>query len=76
MIAVDEINVSMARGPEEHGVARSASRVGMGGRIAGPEVGLVLNDSTGEQLAPFASNQQLAQQVAGDDNRIAIVEIA
>ena len=70
MHAVDEIDIGVARGPEQHGVSGrlTSERVGRGVGLA--EVGFYFDDATDHRCSPGpAPHQQLSQQLPGDQIR-------
>ena len=74
MISVDEVDVSVARWAEEDGVAEGASGGGVRGWVVGAEVGFGLDDASGKDVLAVATDENLAQEFAGDDAWIAIEE--
>ena len=74
MNAIDEVNISVTRRPEHHGVARRVPCSSVRSQIARAEISLNFNDSSRKPLASIAANNQLAQQFPRDETRIAIEE--
>src|SRR6185503_16057336 len=64
MHSIDQINVHMTGWPEDHAIARSGSRRGMGRIIVRAQIGFGFDDAA----RFFSVNQNLAQQIACDFN--------
>jgi hypothetical protein len=84
VIAIDEINVGVARRSEEHGVAWGEAAIGVGARIDGSEVGFGFHDASGKHLRGWrvramgrtlrsrrGADEKLAEEFAGDQTRVA-----
>lgn len=76
MIAVDEINVGVARWSKQHGVARGLADGCVRRGIFGAEISLDLYNPADKSLASFPANQDLAQEIWPDQSRIAVVKRA
>ena len=74
MHAIDEVNISVSRRPPEHGIARRVSGSGVRSQIARAEIRFHFNNASRKLLAPFAADDQLAQQLTRNDSRVAIEE--
>ena len=74
MNAIDEVNVSVARRSPEHGIARRVSGGGVRGQIARAEIRFDFNNASRKLLAPFAADNQLAQQLTRHGSWVAIEE--
>ncbi len=70
MIAVDEIDVSVAGWAEENGGAGGDAGEGVGGGIGLPEVGLDFDDASLEWIL-LISDEHFAKEVAGYALRVA-----
>ncbi len=65
MHAVDEVDVSMPRRPEEDGVSRRLAGEGMGGSVGLAKIGFDFDDAAHPRFLGSGSHQQLSQQLAG-----------
>lgn len=80
VIAVDEIDVSVARRSEEHAIAVGGTGGGVSRGVIGSKVGFGFNDATGKndatgsKMAMFAADQKFSKKVAGHGAGIAEVE--
>ena len=72
--AVDKIDVRVARRAEHHpGAGREAAR-GVRREVVWPEIGLGFDDAPDPCLAGDDVNQVLAEEILGNDGRIAVEE--
>ena len=64
--AVDCVDIGMARGAKDDGVARCRATIGVSGRVrrvvVRAQVGLRLNDSAGQDATGWSMDEQLAEQ--------------
>jgi len=63
MIAVNEIHVCVSGRPKQHSVAQCLANERMSRRIVSAKVSFDLDNTSGQQLAPFAPDENFAQQV-------------
>lgn len=70
VVAVDEIDVSMAGRSEEDGVTSGFSGSGVGGGVVFSKVGFDL-DNTGAEAGRVSADQELSEEVASDATGIA-----
>lgn len=74
VIAVDEVNVGEAGRTEENRITRGFADGGMGSHVLFTEIGLGLDNATGEDATSVAANEKLAQEFTGNDAGIAVEE--
>lgn len=65
--AVDEVDVGAAGWAEEGEVVGGEAAVGVGGGVGEAEVGLDLDDASGEALAVEIADEKFAEEGSGDD---------
>src|ERR1700682_470281 len=74
MITVNEIDVRMTWGTEQHGIPRRPTASRVCGRVALPQISFNFPDPGGAQLPALPANQDFAQQIATHVSRIAIIK--
>jgi hypothetical protein len=74
VIAVDEVNVGVARRAEKNGGSSGVAGGGVRGEIVFAEIGFDLDDAGGKMEWAIVAKKDFAQEVAGDAARVAGVE--
>ncbi len=69
VITVDEIDVGKTGRAEENGIARGATRSGVGGRIILSEISLDFDDAGGKGCVFAGADEKFAEKIAGDAAR-------
>jgi len=66
MVPIDEVDVGMTGGTEEHGIAQGGTGGGMSGWIIGAEISFDFNYACDEWAGFGVSDEDLAQKLRGD----------